>query len=83
MDVHRLINLTGYGNAQKELRKAGLWRVTDNDEERIAWIAENVTSMKRLKDSQTWKFETNADDYDVEFFRQDVDDAATAQEAAE
>lgn len=78
-----LIDLPGYGSAQKELRKAGLWCVTDSDEERIAWIAENVTSMKRLEDSQTWKFKTNADDYDIEFFRQDVDIAAMAQEATE
>ena len=27
MDVHELINIPGYGNAEKELRKAGLWRL--------------------------------------------------------
>lgn len=26
MDVHNLINLPGYGNAEKALRKAGMWR---------------------------------------------------------
>lgn len=25
--MHELINIPGYGNAEKELRKAGLWRL--------------------------------------------------------
>ena len=40
MNVHRLINLPGYGNAQKELRKAGLWQLTP--EEQAAKIFGNL-----------------------------------------
>jgi hypothetical protein len=34
MDVHTLINLPGAGNAEKALRKAGMWRETALD---ILW----------------------------------------------
>jgi hypothetical protein len=34
IDPQDLINLPGYGNAQKELRKAGLWR--DDAEEHVS-----------------------------------------------
>ena len=27
INPHDLINLPGYGNAEKELRKAGMWRI--------------------------------------------------------
>jgi hypothetical protein len=33
---HDLINLPGYGNAEKALRKAGMWRKTK--QERLEWL---------------------------------------------
>jgi len=27
INLHELANIPGYGNAEKELRKAGLWRI--------------------------------------------------------
>lgn len=76
-----LINLPYAGMAEKELRKAGMWRVTDTDTERLEWVAENVVNMRRLPDSQKWRFARKNDDYDPDFFRQDIDDAATQMEA--
>ena len=73
---HDLINLPGYGNAEKELRKAGLWRELMTDSERIDWLAENVSKMTRSEEYQSWSFRINRYDYDPEWFRHDIDEKA-------
>lgn len=32
VDPHKLIDLPGYGNAEKQMRKAGLWRLNPIEE---------------------------------------------------
>jgi len=78
---HDLINLPGAGNAEKALRKAGMWCVTMTDEERIEWLAENAVSVKRLNNSQSWSLITERANYDPDFFRDDIDEASSAMEA--
>lgn len=79
MNPHELINMRGYGNAEKALRKAGKWRVTMTDTERLDWIAESTVSAKCSYD--TWKFTSGQTDIDAEFIREDIDNASTAMEA--
>ena len=81
MTPHELINLPYAGMAKKELIAQGRWNHTLTDEERIDWLAENAREMRRSAHSQEWKFEIVPDDYDPDFFREDIDNAASAQEA--
>lgn len=76
LSPHDLINLPGAGNAEKALREAGLWRDVMTDTERINWLAENVSLMKRDTRKQSWFFETSAEYYDPDFFREDIDNAS-------
>jgi hypothetical protein len=49
VDVHDLINMPGYGNAEKQLRKAGLWRKTKEEklEELIGRIDHCADTIKQ------------------------------------
>ena len=76
LNPHDLINTPGYGNAEKALRKAGLWRELMTDSERIDWLAENVSKMTRSENDQSWYFNIDCDDYDPEWFRHDIDEKA-------
>ena len=81
MTPHELINLPYAGMARKELIAQGKWNHTITDQERIEWLAENVIYMRRVDEKQAWKFKTEYDDYDPDFFREDIDDAASKMEA--
>ena len=81
MTPHELINLPYAGTAKKELIDQGRWNHTLTDEERIDWLAENAREMRRSERSQEWKFEIVPCDYDPDFFREDIDDAASQTEA--
>lgn len=81
MGVHELINLPYAGMARKELIAQGKWNHTLTDEERIEWLADNAREMRRSSAKQEWKFETVPCNYDPDFFREDIDDAASQMEA--
>ena len=76
INLHDLANMPGYGKAQKELRKAGLWKKTMTDSERIDWIAMNVTKMKRSDEWEQWYFTIKRFDYDPDVLRLDIDEKA-------
>ena len=77
MTPQQLIDMRGAGNAGKWLRKNGKWRELMTDTERIEWIALYAEKVSRQSFGQIWDIEyTVDDDYDVDFFRQDVDSAA-------
>lgn len=78
MNVHNLINLPGYGQANKRVKAMGMWRETMTDTERIDWLADNVETMRRRDDQQSWKFTIAGDSYDREFLRDDIDEHACA-----
>lgn len=75
-----LINLPGYGNAEKHLRGQGQWHVTATDAERIDFIATHVETMRRADRSQDWHFSIHEQDYDPEMFRYDLDAVASKTE---
>ncbi len=78
MTPQQLIDMRGAGNAEKWLRKNGKWRELMTDTERIEWIATYADRIKRSIHKQEWHIECSVDDdYDVDFFRQDVDSAAS------
>jgi len=81
MTPHELINLPYAGMARAELIAQGKWSHTITDAERLEWIASNVTNMSREDHKQTWRFKTEYSDYDPDFFREDIDDAAAYMEA--
>lgn len=78
VDPQTLIDMPYAGMAEKELRKAGMWRVTTTDTERLDWIAENTVSAECQFD--TWKFKTGNTDIDAEFLREDIDSASSLKE---
>lgn len=78
MTPHQLINLPGYGSANKVVKAMGYWITTMDDTERIEWLAENVETIRRLDHMQSWKITVNGYDYDSYFFRSDIDEYATA-----
>lgn len=46
MTPQEIMDLRGYGSAENQLRKAGMWRVCINDTERIDWMeSKSVTVM--------------------------------------
>lgn len=49
---HELINLRGYGSAEKALLKAGLWRDTVSDTERIDWLDRQIISVTNAEDDK-------------------------------
>jgi len=53
MTPQDLINLPGAGNAEKQLRSDGLWRVTINDTERINWLDGMNVSVKTVVKEET------------------------------
>ena len=75
-----LIDLPGAGNAEKALRKAGLWRVVLTDKERIEWLAEWVQKMNLEKYGFERKFVLGDTDLDADYLREDIDNAATQRE---
>ena len=77
----QLIDLPGYGAAEKTLRKEGRWNVTATDTERIEWMAANVSKMVRDDGNALWTFTIDGEGYDAEHLRFDIDDAATQEEA--
>ena len=79
VNLHKLINQRGAGNAEKALRKAGHWHELLTDTDRIDWLAKCANSVIRKKGKQSWKIDFDTDEeYDPDFFRQDIDNAATA-----
>lgn len=78
MTPQQLIDLKGYGSAEKVLKAQGQWHTTLTDTERIEWLAENAETMTRLDHMQSWKITVNNENYDPDFLRQDIDDYATA-----
>jgi len=79
MTPQELIDLPGYGQAVKRVKAIGAWHETMSDTERIEWLAENAEAIIRNDWSQSWKIVLNGDDYDPEFFRNDIDKYATAR----
>ncbi len=65
---HHLINLPGYGSAEKELRKAGLWLLTPN--EKIEKL------MRRLSDAVE---DVNDAATDCEYAMKDLESAMEAK----
>ena len=76
----QLIDLPGYGAAEKTLRKEGRWDVTSTDTERIEWMAANVSKMVRDDGDALWTFTIDGEGYDPEHLRDDIDYAATQEE---
>lgn len=72
----QLLDLPGYGAAKRELRSDGRWCELMTDTDRIEWLAVNVSVMRRSSDVSDWSFTIDPDDYDADFFRQDIDAAA-------
>lgn len=79
MTPQELMDLPYAGMAEKELRLRGMWNVTATDTERLEWIAENVKHMVRHPDPivQSWHFDVAIGYYDIDFLRDDIDDAAS------
>ena len=75
-----LIDMPGYGNAEKHLRAQGQWRATDTDAERIDFIATHVEKMRRADHSMDWHFSIECQDYDPDMFRYDLDAIASKTE---
>lgn len=81
MTLQELIDMPGYGSAKKELMAAGKWKHLLNDTDRIEWLAENVSIMKRDSEDCSWKFKTDYSDYcEAEYLREDIDNAADVME---
>lgn len=80
MTPQELMNLPYAGMAEKELRRLCKWNVTATDTERLDWLAENVKHMARDSSRQYWHFDVDTGDYDVDFLRDDIDDAASKME---
>ena len=78
MTPQELIDLPWYGRANKSVKALGMWRDTMTDTERIEWLADNVGSMRRRDDQQSWNFTLDGDSYDSEFLRDDIDEHASA-----
>lgn len=78
MTPQQLIDLPGYGQANKRVKAMGMWRETTTDTERIEWLAENAETITRLDHMQSWKITVNGHDYDSEFLRDDIDEYAAA-----
>lgn len=78
MTPQQLIDLPGYGSANKVVKTMGCWHVTMDDTERIEWLAENAETVIRLDHMESWKITVNSADYDPEFLRDDIDNYATA-----
>ena len=76
INLHELANTPGYGKAEASLRKAGVWKKTMTDSERIDWIAMNVTRMKRSDEWEQWYFTIKNFDYDPDVLRFDIDEKA-------
>jgi hypothetical protein len=76
-----LINLPGAGSAEKDLRKAGMWRVTITDEERIEYLAYSVVKMEIPKYESKWIFSVGDTDLEPDHLRDDIDELAMAMEA--
>lgn len=81
MTPQELMDLPFAGMSESELRRLGMWNVTATDTERLTWLAENVKNMARDNSRQYWHFDVDACYYDVDFFRDDIDDAASKLEA--
>ena len=76
INLHELANMPGYGKAKAALRKAGLWRETLTDSDRIDWIATNVAMMRRSDEWEQWYFTIKKFDYDPDVLRIDIDEKA-------
>lgn len=53
MTPQQLIDLNGYGQANKRLKAIGMWRVTINDTERIEWLEHHEVSVRHEKTDET------------------------------
>lgn len=80
MTPQELIDLPGYGKAKQELVAEGRWLNTATDQERIEWLAENVSVMSRRYDMQKWSLHVDPKDFDPDMLREDIDTAATQQQ---
>lgn len=79
MNMQTLMDLPGYGQANKRVKAMGMWRETMTDTERIEWLAENAETITRLDHNQSWKITEKRDDYYPYFFRMDIDEAVDKQ----
>ena len=78
MTPQQLIDLRGYGSAEKVLRMAGLWRVCVTDTERIDWIENKNVTIKSENDSVTF-FDSICGDYWGGGIRAAIDTAASEE----
>lgn len=81
MTPQQLMDMPYAGMAKKELIAQGMWNHTITDEERIDWLQDNCLSMKFDEYDETWKIKTADFDCWYGSMRDDIDNAASAQEA--
>lgn len=66
MNLQALMDMPGYGQANKRVKAMGMWRETMTDTERIEWLETYVSGMTLDDDGETYLFKMGgADCYDI------------------
>lgn len=75
INLNKLANMPGYGKAQTALRKAGLWRILDTDQEMLDFLDTHYVTVEHEK-SQEKIIDGICGDYYSEGLRGFIDHAA-------
>lgn len=77
MTPQELIDLPGYGQANKHLKAMGMWRVTIDDTERIDWIEEWSAKICPCHDGELFNIKPTGIEMCWDVLRPSIDKAAT------
>lgn len=81
MNVHDIINIPGYGQANKRVKAMGMWRETMTDTERIEWIENSAASVVPRKNGGDFQVLTTNEEMAWHVLRGNIDEAATKHAA--
>jgi len=80
MTPQALINLVGYGAANRRVKAMGMWRETMTDTERIQWIEETGSTIVYSQSSEEFNVFTGYGEY-IDILRPAIDEASTLNTA--